>query len=189
MLACSPIHNYIIALIGRINKGIIRILATIYLTFAASTSLAIMSNEISHIISNTEREYKIPKGLLQAIIQTESSSKPYTVNIGGKGHYTQDFKEALFVIQKALSKGIKNIDIGLAQINYRCHHHHFGSVAAMLRPESNIDYAAKLLSGLKGKHGSWHTAVRYYHSKNKKHHNKYSRKVVMLWLEGGTHVD
>ena len=68
------------------------------------------------------------------------------------------------------------------QLNYRWHGGEFDSLVEMLTPESNINYAAKLLGSLYAQHGTWHKAVRYYHSATPEHHRKYSRKVVLCWL-------
>ena len=85
-------------------------------------------------------------------------------------------------IKNALNQGVTNIDVGIAQINYRWHKDNFKNIEEMLNPATNIEYAAKLLSSLFKQHGTWHKAIRHYHSANPNHHKQYSRKVVIAWL-------
>lgn len=147
-----------------------------------NSSLATTKAEILQLISNTEREYNIPVGLLSAIAKTESNLEPYALNINGRSKYFKDKEAALNTINQSLEAGITNIDIGIAQVNYKWHQQNFRSLEEMLSPKSNIRYAAELLFKLKQQHGDWHTAIRRYHSANPDHYKKYSRKIVLCWL-------
>ena len=69
------------------------------------------------------------------------------------------------------------------QINWRWHGENFNSTSEMLEPKHNIEYAAKFLTRLYQQHGSWPKAVRHYHSANPEYHRKYSRKVIVAWLD------
>jgi soluble lytic murein transglycosylase-like protein len=129
-----------------------------------------------------ETKHHIPSGLLLAVIKTESNLNPFALNINGKSLFFNDKDKAIKAINEAISSCATNLDIGLAQINYRWHGENFTSVDSMLSPELNINYAAELLSKLKLTHGDWHKALRYYHSAKPIHHKAYSRKVVMCWL-------
>jgi soluble lytic murein transglycosylase-like protein len=137
---------------------------------------------IKKYIAAVEQRNEIPRGLLSAIVSIESGFNPYAVNIEGKTVTINDKSEAVKTIKEALNQGITNIDIGIAQINYRWHKDNFKNIEEMLNPTANIEYAAKLLSSLFKQHGTWHKAVRYYHSANSDHHRRYSRKVVIAWL-------
>lgn len=86
-------------------------------------------------------------------------------------------------MKRELAKGNNNIDVGVMQVNLRWHGDKFASLEEKLQPLENIDYAAKLLCDLKKRYGSWHKAVRYYHSASPAHHKKYSRKVLLSWLK------
>ena len=138
--------------------------------------------ELSLLIANAEREHQIPAGLLAAIAKTESRMKAYALNVGGRSMFPMSISQAQVVLEDKLNAGLTNIDVGVMQLNYRWHGGEFDSLVEMLIPESNINYAAKLLGSLYARHGTWHKAVRYYHSATPKHHKKYSRKVVMCWL-------
>jgi hypothetical protein len=133
-------------------------------------------------IAAVEQKNRIPSGLLSAIAGVESDFNPYSVNIAGKTVIASNQEEAAKTIKNALNLGITNIDIGIAQINYRWHGDNFKNIEEMINPVTNIEYAAKLLSSLFKQHGTWHKALRYYHSATPYHHRKYSRKVVIAWL-------
>ena len=140
------------------------------------------SQQISSLISKAEKENQIPSGLLAAIAKVESNTKAYALNINGNAVLNKSLEEASGLVKKKLDSGLRNIDVGVMQLNYRWHGYKFNNVTQMLVPENNIKYAASLLKSLKVKHGSWHKAIRYYHSAKPEHHRKYSRKVVAYWL-------
>ena len=133
-------------------------------------------------IGAVEQKNRIPKGLLSAIAGIESDFNPYAVNIAGKTVIASNQEEAAKTIKNAVNQGVTNIDIGIAQINYRWHKDKFRNIEEMINPTANIEYAAKLLSSLFKQHGTWHKAIRHYHSANPNHHKQYSRKVVIAWL-------
>ena len=142
----------------------------------------VFRHKIIELIKMQETKHHIPPGLLLAVIKTESNLNPFALNINGKSLFFNDKDKAIKAINEAIASGATNLDIGLAQINYRWHGENFTSVDSMLSPELNINYAAELLSKLKLTHGDWHKALRYYHSARPIHHKAYSRKVVMCWL-------
>ena len=139
-------------------------------------------NRIKTLINEAEEQHKIPSGLLSALVQVESNYIPCALNFAGKGHYPKNTDTAKELIDGNIAQGIRNIDIGLAQLNYHWHGSKFSTASEMLNPQKNIDYAAKLLVALYQKHGNWQGAVRSYHSSHAKHNRVYSRKVVMHWL-------
>lgn len=59
---------------------------------------------------------------------------------------------------------VLSVDIGLMQINWKFHGHHFDSMAALFDPATNIDYAARHLKALLDEHGDLEQAVAHYHS-------------------------
>lgn len=178
---CTKLYNYIVPKVCRFSKQIIIIFGVI-ISLWVNTSHAATKAEILRLISDTEAEYHIPSGLLSAIAKIESNLEPYALNISGRSIRFQDKDAALQAIHQSLDQGITNIDIGIAQVNYKWHQHNFSRLEDMLLPKSNIRYAAKLLFKLKQQYGDWHTAIRYYHSANPYHYRKYSRKIVLCWL-------
>lgn len=138
--------------------------------------------ETLELIRQEERVNNIPPNLLLSVVKIESQLQPLALNIAGRTILPKNKDDALKVINQALKKGITNIDIGLAQVNYKWHHHNFTSLEDMLSPEVNIKYAAELLAKLKQDYGDWQTAIRLYHSARPKYYRQYSRKVVLCWL-------
>jgi soluble lytic murein transglycosylase-like protein len=137
---------------------------------------------IKKYITSVEQRNRIPRGLLSAIVGVESGFNPTAINIEGKTVTINDKSEAIKTIKNALNQGVTNIDVGIAQINYRWHKDNFKNIEEMINPTANIEYAAKLLSSLFKQHGTWHKAIRHYHSANPDHYRQYSRKVVIAWL-------
>ena len=112
--------------------------------------------------------HHVPLGVLYAVGMTETGNKgslhPYALNIEGKTVFTSSANEALRVFKRSRSDGVKLIDLGCMQINHHYHGNEFPSVEAMLDPWTNVDYAAKFLSELREREGSWTMAVARYHA-------------------------
>lgn len=81
------------------------------------------------------------------------------------------------------AKGVKNIDVGLMQVNLLHHPQAFSSLEQAFDPQKNIEYAAKFLTSLKKKHASWSKAIAHYHSALPQHHIPYRDKVNRMWRE------
>lgn len=153
------------------------------LIIANTTPTIANAEDVTLLINAAEKEHSIPKGLLLAIAELESSLNPHAINVEGKAMTVSSKEGALEGINHHLKSGIRNIDIGIMQLNYHWHGDQFISVNEMLEPSKNIAYAAKLLKTLYDKHGDWQKAVRYYHSATPEHHRKYSRKIILTWLK------
>ena len=112
--------------------------------------------------------FNVPLGVLYAVGMTETGRKsglsPYAMNIAGRSHFAESPGEAVREFTAARSKGIKLIDLGCMQINHHYHGEKFPSIEAMLDPARNVDYAARFLSELREREGSWTMAVARYHA-------------------------
>jgi len=172
--------SLILAYIRLLSKGICRICLMFGMFLFGCVAYA---DDLEVLIKKAEVEYKIPDGLLASIARIESDNKPYAICIDGKPFYGKDKKEALSVVNKSLSQGISNIDIGIMQINWHWHGESFSNIDQMLTPENNIKYAAGFLKGLHKKHGSWSRAVRHYHSPNSNRQKVYANKILMSWID------
>jgi soluble lytic murein transglycosylase-like protein len=171
--------------IKKIITGIILFLFLLILSNTGAYGAHINSSNgywLKKYIGALEQKNRIPKGLLSAIAGVESDFNPYAVNIAGKTVIASNQEEAAKTIKNAVNQGVTNIDVGIAQINYRWHKNNFKNIEEMLNPATNIEYAARLLLSLFKQHGTWHKAIRHYHSANPNHHKQYSRKVVIAWL-------
>lgn len=124
------------------------------------------------LITASQR-HGVPTRILSAIAEVETGRAtrdgrvrpwPWAVNIEGRGHWARSRSDARDLALQALERGIRSIDLGCFQINYRWHGHAFPSIEAMLAPDANADYAARLLRGLHERHGNWPDAAAAYHS-------------------------
>jgi hypothetical protein len=119
----------------------------------------------------------VPFDTLLAISVVETGRQlrpwPWTVNLGGAGHWLETAEEAEALVQDALDRGATNIDIGCFQLNYRWHAASFASLDAMFDPESNARYAAGFLAGHHARTGDWAQAVAAYHSATPEHADRY----------------
>jgi hypothetical protein len=119
----------------------------------------------------------VPFDTLLAISVVETGRElrpwPWTVNLGGEGHWLETAEDAEALVQDALNRGATNIDIGCFQLNYRWHAASFASLDAIFDPESNARYAAGLLAGHHARTGDWALAAAAYHSATPEHADRY----------------
>lgn len=127
----------------------------------------------------------IPANVLASIARVESGRSikgkvrawPWTLNQGGKGMYFDTKAEALQYLRKAIAGGVRNIDVGCMQINYRWHKQNFASLEQMIDPHANTRYGAQYLAELRNRLGSWDRAIANYHSSNPARGRSYLNKV------------
>lgn len=113
-------------------------------------------------------KYGVPVGMLYSVGLTETgrrgSLQPYAMNVEGRAVFSNSLAEALQRFEEARRSGAKLIDLGCMQINHHFHREKFASLESMLNPRDNVDYAARFLSELKGRHDTWTMAVARYHA-------------------------
>lgn len=154
-------------------------------------SSAMNDDRYSYHMKLIETRHQIPRGLLTAIAKVESGrwsekerqfiSWPWVIHANGKGHYFSTKELAIEAVEELQAKGIKNIDVGLMQINLLHHPDAFETLDKAFDPKHNIDYAARFLKTLKQNHQSWQKAVSYYHSASPTYHIPYYKKVLKIW--------
>lgn len=114
------------------------------------------------------RLHDVPLPILYAVGMTESGNKGslhrFAMNIEGKSYFASSVADALSAFKTARAKGKKLIDVGCMQINHHFHGEKFKSVAQMFEPRANVEYAARFLSELRKREGSWTLAVARYHA-------------------------
>lgn len=169
-------------------NGMKRFLLSITLStaFCASAALAETCESLAHRIGAA---YGIPDGILAAIARKESGYSPsggaprawpWTTNEAGKSSYFATRDQAEAHLASVLARGDTNIDIGCMQINYRWHSEAFDTPAEMFEPVANVDYAAKFLTVLHEKLGSWPLAIGHYHSSSAELGPQYAASVLSL---------
>ncbi len=150
-----------------------------------------------HATSRYEKEFGIPKHLLQAISITESGKWhknlrrimpwPWTVSLSGKAHYFSSSQETANFIKKMIRAGHDNIDVGCNQINVRYHRNNFDKVEHMVDPQMNTAYAAAFLKKKYDEKYNWNHAVSHYHSATAHLGSKYLAKVYNAWNQTKQH--
>ncbi len=142
------------------------------------------------LAKQAEEKYQLPRNILLSISRVESGygkvdgitrSWPWTLNAGGNSAYFETKMDAIKDLNAKLKRGIRNVDLGCMQINYKWHKKFFKSVNQMMDPFNNVDYGARFLKRLYERHGSWDKAIKYYHSRNSKYNKSYLIKVKTVW--------
>ncbi|WP_395016599.1 transglycosylase SLT domain-containing protein [Dongia sp.] len=160
---------------------------------AASPASADDSDLCLDAIALQETQYGMPAGLLKAIARVESSGSPYgdiskpwpwTLNVGGTGHYYPDKEAALTALTAYKAESDVNIDVGCMQISLRHHPNAFPDLATALDPASNVAYGALFLAALHDKSGDWMIAAGNYHSSTPGFGDTY-RGLVQVAMTGG----
>jgi hypothetical protein len=125
--------------------------------------------------------------LAVSLVETGQGGRPWpwTVNLGGEGHWLDTAEEAEALVHLALAQGRTNIDIGCFQLNHRWHGDDFASVADMLDPEANALYAADYLSQQHARTGDWAAAAAAYHSFTPEHAERYQARFESTWATLG----
>lgn len=122
------------------------------------------------------REYQIPASILYAIALTESGLRlkrkafrpwPWTLNVAGKPRRYKTRKAAHEALAYYLKQGIRSIDIGLMQVNWRYHHKKLGTPWQALDPYHNIRTGAHILRTEYKHIKQWNRAIGRYHSPGK----------------------
>ena len=135
--------------------------------------------------------YGVPLGVLYAVGMTETgrrgSLQPFALNIEGRSHFSSSAGEALRAFHDARAGGAKLIDMGCMQINHHYHRDQFESDAQMLDPRRNVEYAARFLSRLRKREGSWTMAVARYHAgpNNNPAQKRYVCRVITNMVASG----
>ena len=137
-----------------------------------------------------EQRFGIPDGLLRAVGLVESgrtgpdgvtAAWPWTIDAGGQGHFLGDRAEAVATVRALYDAGTTSIDVGCYQVNLFHHPTAFASLDEAFDPTANALYAARFLSELHAREGSWEAAVAMYHSAVSTHGLPYRDRVFAAW--------
>ncbi len=138
-----------------------------------------------------ERAFALPGRLLNAISLAESGrwnpdkkeniAWPWTVTSQGKGQFFPTKAKAVAFVRRLQDRGVTNIDVGCMQINLYYHKAAFPSLEHAFDPDSNADYAARLLKDNFKKARSWTQAAADYHSTTPDLNRTYKLKILSIW--------
>ncbi len=138
-------------------------------TFSLASGAALAGQNVcEREMATASKAYNVPLGVLYAVGLTETGNKgslqPNALNIEGRAYFAKSRADAIEKFNAATAEGKKLIDLGCMQINHYFHGEHFQSVSEMLDPHKNVDYAARFLTDLRKREGSWTLAVARYHA-------------------------
>jgi hypothetical protein len=133
-------------------------------------------------------EHGVPVDLMWAITRAETGQQrdgafrpwPWAVNEGGRGKWFDSRIAAETYARQAVDAGVRNIDIGCFQLNFRWHGHAFASVSDMFDPIRNARHAAAFLADLQRQTGDWQRAAGAYHSRTPELAERYAARVEAL---------
>jgi hypothetical protein len=138
-----------------------------------------------------EARFGLPPGLLAAIGRVESGRPdpatgsvvawPWTINANGAGRMFANAAAALTETRALRGLGMSSIDVGCFQISLLHHPAAFSSLEQAFDPEANADYAARFLSALHQRLGTWETAISAYHSSAPERGQPYRDRVLAGW--------
>ena len=116
----------------------------------------------------------MPPGLLLAIGVVESgrfdpatgrkAPWPWTIDANGAGQAFAGLADATAAVRTLQERGVASIDVGCFQINLHNHPAAFANLEEAFDPPANAAYAARFLSLLHTRTGSWEAATAAYHS-------------------------
>lgn len=121
--------------------------------------------------------YGVPKPLVLAIAQTESSLSPWVVNIAGKDFHPRSREEALRLIHAARARKLSH-DIGLMQINNWWMERLGISPETALEPQNNVMLGVWILAQEIQRYGWGWKAVGAYHSPTPARQRLYAQVVA-----------
>lgn len=149
---------------------------------------------------DAERQYGLPSGLLAAIGRVESGrwdpvlgrvvASPWAIDAAGQPQLNESKEAALEQTRTLEQSGVRNIDVGCFQINLQHHPTAFASLDQAFDPTANAQYAARFLSELHARLGSWPEAIAAYHSATPSLGVPYRQLVFANWStpEGWQHA-
>jgi hypothetical protein len=145
-----------------------------------------------------EQAWNLPAGLLTSIGRIEAGrydqlsgrvvAWPWTINALGQGRYFDSKAAAIAGVLDLQMRGIQSIDIGCFQVNLMFHPDAFASLEDAFDAASNARAAARFLSELHDRSGSWETAVAWYHSTTPGLGEPYRDQVLADWKGGELHT-
>ncbi len=160
------------------NKPIVRLVICLS---CITTNTVVNAESIPSNYHQIAIEHKIPPAVLYGVALAESGQRikkgvfkpwPWTLNVAGVPRRYATRKAAYQGLAYYLHKGIKSIDIGFMQVNWRYHRKKLGSPWQALDPFHNIRTAATILQEEYKNTGVWKTAIGRYHSPGQKSDQK-----------------
>ena len=118
------------------------------------------------------RAMRVPARVHYAVALQESVMRygrkhlpyPWTLNVETRPERFDTSGEAVARLDALLRRGVRNIDCGAMQVNWRWHEDKLVSPKLALHPFRNLDIGARILAERYAETPDWFTAVGRYHS-------------------------
>ncbi len=132
-----------------------------------------LANSIPSGYHRIANHYQMPADVLYAVALTESGQTidhgrfrpwPWTLNVEGKPKRFNSRNAACRELNRQLTQGIRSIDIGIMQINWRWNQQRLRNPCQALLPYTNLHHGAALLKAAYSVKHTWPAAVGHYHS-------------------------
>ena len=150
----------------------------VVLLAAASARSATPGEACRDAATEAEQAAGLPAGLLLAIGRQESGLWPWAINAGGRSISARTTEEAVAAVR---AETTPYIDVGCFQIDLAYHPGAFATLEEAFNPAANAAYAARFLTELKQRFGSWDAAVAAYHSQTPGLGAPYREAVLARW--------
>ena len=174
------------------------LILTLLNPLASASELSAAERTIPMVYRLIGIEAGVPYTILYAIALAETGYTapsngqyrpwPWTLNVNGEPYRFDNRTEALALLEERIHSGKRNIDIGLAQINYQYNGSMFPSLAHALDPEVNLRLATYVLQRELERCDTpdWWCAVGRYHSpgtneRQRANAKRYRQRVRTLW--------
>jgi hypothetical protein len=175
----------------RVLIFVLALLAHSATTHAADKAASPAADTCLPAIMAAERAFALPAKLLHTIAIVESGRAdpvsgrttpwPWTINVGGVGHYFETKDAAIAAVRELQTAGIRSIDVGCMQINLMHHPDAFASLDEAFDPRSNTQYGGRFLNALYRNTGNWPQAAAAYHSRTQELGASYETRVMAIW--------
>lgn len=167
------------------------ILPCLFVVSAQTAAAASLPEICDHAALRSAARNGVPPQVMLAITRVETGRNhqgalapwPWAVNVNGESFWFDSQEDAADFAQTQIDGGQTNIDLGCFQLNWRWHGENFPSVADMLDPGDNAEYAAGFLTEQHGKRGNWVDAVAAYHSTTPEYAETYIEKVEAVLMD------
>lgn len=166
-------------------------LIALALLYASSNAEAAELEAVPGAYHTVAAQVGIPPSVLYAIALTESGTKlrsgrvmpwPWTLNVAGESRRFASREAAFADLSALLEAGRRNVDIGLAQVNWGWNGHRFEDAWSALDPFVNLEASALLLAELYATTGTWPgAAARYYGASDQNKRAAYQRRFERIW--------
>ncbi|AIR87707.1 MULTISPECIES: transglycosylase SLT domain-containing protein [Enterobacterales] len=143
------------------------------LLFATGSALSAELQVIPDAYRQIAAAERVPAESLYSLAMAESTRQtawgakpwPWTINVAGKGYHYETREQAFSALMGFMQRWpLKNIDVGIAQVNLGWNGHFFPTYRDAFDPYTNLRAAARILRACyDARPGSWLRAAGCYH--------------------------